>query len=340
MNHMETYDLGITVSADYIPIRKILEMAPLIEKMGYSQVSVPEIWGHDAVTLLANLATRTRTMVLSSGILNMYSRTPGLMAMTAATLDELSNGRFTLGLGLSGPAVVENFHGKKFERPLRHTKDFVNMVRLLLSGKRMDYSSQTLGEVKGFKLSLKLVRNNLPIHIAALGPKNVKLTAQIADGWIPVIMPLEAFQQEVKKIHTYLDEFEKDKSRFEITPFVLCAVSEDDSAMDYLRGHLAYYFGGMGTFYNNMLKRVGFEDEAHQIMLRWKNGDRKGAAAAVTDGLLEQTCVFGSASEAKQKISKIIAAGATRPLVSIPFGTPENIIMDTLRNLAPNTSDN
>ncbi|RMG30562.1 MAG: LLM class flavin-dependent oxidoreductase [Methanobacteriota archaeon] len=334
---MQSYNVGLTVSADYIPVNKILEMAPLVEKMGYSQVSVPEIWGHDAVTLLANLATRTQKMILSSGILNMYSRTPGVMAMTAASLDELSNGRFTLGLGLSGPAVVENFHGKKFEKPLTHTKDFISMVRMLLSGKRMDYSSETLGKVKGFKLSMKLTRTDLPIHLAALGPKNVKLTARIADGWIPVIMPLEAFQQEVEKIHGYLNEYGRDKGSFEITPFVLCAVSEDETAMDYLRGHLAYYFGGMGTFYNNMLKRVGFEDEARQIMLRWKNGDRKGAAAAVTDGLLEQTCVFGTPKEARNKMMKIINAGGTRPLVSLPFGSPENIVMDTLQSLAPNS---
>lgn len=330
------YNIGITVSADYIPFQKILEMAPLAEKMGYSQVSVPEIWGHDAVSLLANLATRTRKMILSSGILNMYSRTPGLMGMTAASLDELSEGRFTLGLGLSGPAVVENFHGKQFKKPLQHTRDYVTMVRKLLAGKRMDYESETLGTVKGFKLSLQLVRESLPIHLAALGPKNVKLTAEIADGWIPVIMPLEAFKQEVAKVHDYLEEFGKEKSSFEITPFVLCAVSEDEKAIDFLRGHLAYYFGGMGTFYNNMLKRVGFEDEAKQIMLRWKNGDRNGAAKAVTEDLLAQTCVFGSPDEAKRKIMRIIDAGATRPLVSIPFGTTENIVMDTLHNLAPN----
>ncbi len=330
-------ELGLTVSADYLPVHEILKLAPLAETLGFSQFAVPEIWGHDAVTLLANLATRTKKAILSSGIMNMYSRTPGTMAMTAASLDELSQGRFTLGLGLSGPAVIENFHGKKFSKPLAHTRDFVSMTKLLLSGKRMNYNSETLGNVKGFKLSLKLTRPKIPIHIAALGPKNVKLTAEIADGWIPVIMPLDAFKQEVKKIHRHLEDFGRNINEFEITPFVLSLTGTDDQVESLLRKHLAYYFGGMGTFYNNMLKRVGFENEAREIKLRWTNGDREGAAKAISDDLLQQTCVFGNKQEAKTKLKKIVEAGATRPLISLPFGTPKELAMQTIQTLAPAT---
>ncbi len=328
-------ELGLTVGADYIPAKKILELTPLAEQLGYSQFSVPEIWGHDAVSLMANLATRTTKAIVSSGILNMFSRTPGLMAMTAASLDELSNGRFTLGLGLSGPAVIENFHGRKFESPLEHTRDFVAMVRMLLNGQRMNYESKTLGKVKGFKLSFELFRKNLPIHIAALGPKNVKLTCEIADGWIPVIMPANAFAKEVETVHGYLESFDKEVKNFEITPFVLTAIGEEPETKMLLRGHLAYYFGGMGTFYNNMLQRVGFEKEAKEIRLRWLNGDRKGAAEAVSDELLKETCVFGSISQAKSKLNEFIKAGATRPLLSLPFGCPEDLAMNTIKALAP-----
>ncbi len=333
---MTNPSVGVVVGADYLPAKALLQYAPQIEALGYSQISVPEIWGHDSISLLANLAYITKSARLSTGILNMYSRTPGVVGMTAVSLDELSGGRFTVGLGLSGPKVIEGFHGRKFTKPLQHTRDFVTMLRLLLSGQRLDYQSDTLGLVKGFKLSVNPVRENQPIHIASLGPKNVKLTTEIADGWIPVIMPLNAFKEEVQTVYKHLDEFNKPRDSFQITPFVLAGIGSDPKTKLLLQGHLAYYFGGMGTFYNNMLKRIGYEEEAEDIRLKWLNGDRQGAALSVTDEILNQTCLMGSKNDAIEQLVRIMKAGATTPLVTVPFGSTVEMAVQTFTALAPN----
>ncbi|MDH5404606.1 MAG: LLM class flavin-dependent oxidoreductase, partial [Candidatus Heimdallarchaeota archaeon] len=290
--------IGITLSADYFPINQLIEMVPLVDQMGYSQISVPEIWGHDAFTLLSVLTQKTKSVTLATGIVNMFSRSPGTMAMTAASLDELSGGRFTLGLGLSGPKVIENWHGMKFTQPLTRTKEYIEVLRVMLKRERLDHQTSQLGEFKDFRISMRDFRSDIPIHIAALGPKNVELTAQIADGWIPVIMPLQAMSDKIKEIHTILEKNGKDKNTFQITPFIPTVIGNEPEKIANLKGHLAYYFGGMGTFYNNMLSRIGFEKEAETIISRWNLGDVKGASDAISEDLLNEICIFGSVDEA------------------------------------------
>lgn len=325
-------DLGIVLSSDYLPAHNLIKMAPLVDQLGYSQISVPEIWGHDAFSLISVLSQLTRKVELATGIVNIFSRTPATMAMTVASIDELSRGRFTLGLGLSGPAVIENLHGMKFEKPLTRTKEYVQVLRTLLNGRRLNHETSQLGHLKNFNLSIKNIRKDIPIHIAALGPKNIELTASIADGWIPVIMPIPAFKEEVEKIKSFIPA---DKSDFAITPFVLSILGEGEEELNLLRNHLAYYWGGMGSFYNNMLKRIGFEEEANTIMDLWNKGKIKDAVASVSDELLDLTCVFGDKDQMQEKMQDIINAGATRPLVTIPFKTNIEIATNTFHALAP-----
>ncbi len=322
--------IGMVLSADYLPVHQLLKFAPIIDKLGYAQISVPEIWGHDSVSLISALSQLTNNVKLSSGIINIFSRTAGLTAMTAASLSELSNGRFILGLGASGPKVIENFHGISFNKPLKRTKEYVDVLRTLLAGKRLAHDTTQIGKLRGFKLSFSNFKP-VPIHIAALGPKNIRQTAEIADGWIPVIMPIEAFREEVKRIKVYIH----DKNDFEVTPFVLSIIGDDPERLNLLRGHMAYYFGGMGTFYNNMLRRLGFVDEAENILDLWQKGKPQEAAAAVTDELLAQTCVFGSKDEAQERLINIIKAGATTPLLTIPFKTKTEYALETYQSLAP-----
>ncbi|MCE7734935.1 MAG: LLM class flavin-dependent oxidoreductase, partial [Candidatus Heimdallarchaeota archaeon] len=276
-------DLGIVLSSDYLPAHDLIKMAPLVDQLGYSQISVPEIWGHDAFSLISVLSQVTNKVELATGIVNIFSRTAATMAMTVASIDEMSRGRFTLGLGLSGPAVIENLHGMKFAKPMTRTKEYVEILRTLLNGKRLNHETSQLGNLRSFSISIKNIRKEIPIHIAALGPKNIELTANIADGWIPVIMPITAFKEEVEKVKSLVPA---DKSEFAITPFVLSIAGDEKEEMNLLRNHLAYYFGGMGTYYNSMLKRVGFEEEADIIMNLWKKGKIKEAVASVTDELL------------------------------------------------------
>ncbi len=323
-------EIGLVLSADYLPSKQIIKMAPLLDQLGYAQVSVPEIWGHDALSLLSILAQNTRKVRLATGIVNIFSRTPAVMAMTAASIDEVSRGRFVLGLGLSGPKVIENLHGMHFNKPIRRTREYVEVLRTLLAGKRLRYDSELLGNMTGFKISIRDIRPDIPIHIAALGPKNISQTARIADGWIPVIMPLPSFTQAVIDVKKEVPEG-KD---FAITPFVLTISGDEPHKMDLLRGHLAYYFGGMGSFYNNMLKRVGFEEEADTISDLWKRGKISEACAAVSDELLALTTVHGSQQEMEDQMIAIIKAGATCPLVTVPFKTSVEDATDTVTKIA------
>ena len=313
---MDHPKVGLVLSSDYFNPHKLIEVSPLIDQLGYHQISVPEIWGYDAISLLSILATTTKKVRLATGIVNIYSRTPAMMAMTAASLDKLSNGRFSLGIGVSGPVVIENLHGQQFAKPLQRTREYISVLRTLFDNKRLNHETTQLGNLKKFKLSIKDINPDIPIHIAALGPKNLELTAELADGWIPVIMPLEAFKTEVSKIKEHLGKYNRSMDNFEITPFVLALIGEEPEKINLLKGHLAYYFGGMGTFYNNMLKRIGYVEEADTIMNLWKRGKVVEAANNISDEILAKTCIFGSKEEAQEKLISFMNAGATIPLLS------------------------
>ncbi len=328
-------EIGIVISADYFPVNEIINLASFIDQLGFSQVSVPEMWGHDAVTLLSLLCHLTKKPRIASGIFNMFSRTPALVAQTSASLDELSNGRFVLGLGLSGPIVVEKWYGVPFKKPLKRTKEFVEIVRMILRGDRLEYDSEFFGRLENFKLAMKPPRKKIPIHIASLGPKNVELTARIADGWIPVMMPIESFKQEVLKVKKILKSEGRDPDSFAITPFVLSAVGRDEETKQLLRNHLAYYFGGMGDFYNNMLRRIGYEDEAGKIKEFWSKGDRRAAANVIGDDLLNEICVNGDEEESRAQLQRFFEAGATCPLLSLPFKSQTKHVLATYQALAP-----
>ena len=209
------------------------------------------------------------------------------MSMTAASIDELSGGRFTLGLGVSGPNVINYWHGMSFDKPLTRTREYVEVVRAMLNRERMNHETSQLGTIKDFKISIRDIRPNIPIHIAALGPKNMELTTEIANGWIPVIMPLKNFTEEVNNIHQHLEKLGRSKNDFAITPFIPTMVGTDPQAIETLKGHMAYYFGGMGEFYNNMLARFGFEDEARLIKQRWVKNDVSGARDVISEELLD-----------------------------------------------------
>ena len=328
-------EVGLVTSADYLPVQEIMRYVPVIEDLGFQEISVPEIWGHDSVSLLSLLCYHSKKAFISSGIINMFSRAPALVGMTATTLDELSQGRFILGLGLSGPRVIENWYGKSFTKPLKRTREFVEIVNTVTSGNVLNYNSEFYGRLQGFKLSMKPVRKRVPIHIAALGPKNVELTAKIADGWMPFTMPLPSFEKEVKRVEELLRKNRRERKSFTITPFVLAAVGDDEKTQYLLKKHLAYYFGGMGDFYNQLLRRSGFEEEASIIKEKWLARDKEGSIKAVSDELLALTTISGTADEAREKLLAFIKAGADRPLLSLPFGSTMELGLATYKALAP-----
>jgi len=322
-----------------------MQMVNEAERLGYDSAWAAEAWGSDAVTVLSWIAARTERIKVGSAILQMPARTPAMTAMTAVTLNELSDGRFLLGLGLSGPQVVEGWHGVPYGKPLGRTREYVSVVRAIVARQapvRHDgrhYQIPYQGDdATGLGKPLTLIthpRHRLPIYLASIGPKNVRLTAEIADGWLPVFFSPE----RAGEVHGpllaagFADSEEPEKaSRFDVVPSVAAIVADDtDRARMKLKPTLALYIGGMGAkgrnFYNDLACRYGYEAEARKIQDLYLDGKRKEATAAVPDALVDEVSLIGTRAMIRDRLEAWREAGVTTLSVQAPDAT-------TLRTLA------
>jgi F420-dependent oxidoreductase-like protein len=279
---------------------------------------MPEAWERNAVAVLAELAARTARIHLATGIINVFSRSPALIAMSAATLDEISGGRFRLGLGTSGARVIEDFHGVKFDQPLTRLRETIQIIRLLLSGERADFEGSCF-KLSRFKLGFKPIRDDLPIYVAALAPKSLFQLGELADGWLPAHWPREQLQEGITHIHAGARAAGRNASAIEIAPFVNVIVSDDRArARNRARLPVAYYMGGMGHYYHASLSRLGLGSEADRIRDLWQSGRPKEAIRAVTDEMVDRIAICGPAEQARERLDEICSRGATLPLVPIP----------------------
>ena len=309
------------------------------EELGYESVWAGESWGFDAFTTLAWLAGHTTRIGIGTHIATMFSRTPAMTAQSAASLDSISDGRLTLGLGTSGPIVVEQWHGQRWEQPLQRTREFVEIVRLALSGGRVDYDGRIF-RLRGFRLRDEPPRSAVPVMLASIGPRNVKLTGELADGWLPIFLRMDALPELRELLASGAARSGRDASAIEVAPAMLAAVSEHaaEQARDMARAHIAFYAGGMGTFYNRMLRRFGWTEEAERISREWARPNREGrpaAAAAVSDEMLDSTSAVGSPSQARERLEAAYGAGVTLPVLMFPYGADLPLLRDTLEVLAP-----
>ena len=298
--------------------RELIECVRAADACGYDSFWMPEAWERDAFTMLTDLATRTERINLGTGIINVFSRSPALIAMSAATLDEVSGERFRLGLGTSGARVVEDFHGVKFNKPLTRLKETIQIIRLLLGGERVDFSGECF-ELRRFKLGFKPLRSDLPIYVAALTPKSLRQVGEIADGWLPTHWPHARLEDGVAEILKGAEGGGRDATRIEVAPFVNVVVSDDVvGARNQARLPLAYYVGGMGDYYHASLSRMGFSAEANRVHALWQAGRRKDAMAAITEDMVDSIAICGSLKHCRARLDEIYALGATLPLIPIP----------------------
>lgn len=313
---------------------EIVEVVQQAEALGYESVWVGESWGRGGFTWLAQLACHTKTIKLATGITPVYSRTPALIAQTVASLDEISEGRVVLGFGTSGPIVIENWHGVPFDRPLRRTREYIEIVRLILSGERVHYQGQIF-QLKGFRLPFTPVRTTVPIYIASLGPHNLRLTGELADGWLPIYLAASHLPEFRRDLEAGATSVGRSLSAIDVAPYVLACVAEDaEAAKKLVRAHLAYYIGGMGTFYANLIARFGFVDEVGRVREAWGKGDRRTAAERVTEGMVASMAISGSPREGREQLERYRAAGVTLPIVSFAQGATRDMIRQTLEALA------
>lgn len=314
---------------------EIIDFAQLAEGLGYDSIWVPEMWGRDAFSILSVIALNTKRIKLGTGIVSVFSRTPAIIAQTIATLDEFSEGRIMLGLGTSGPVVIENWHGVKFDQPLRRTREYVEVIRLIISGQRVNYEGEIF-KLKNFRLQFNPFREVIPIYIASIGPKNITLTGEIADGWIPFLVPIEHFTQTEDYLRAGAEKGRRVFDNIKVCPYVPALVSDDEeTSRRLIKEYVAFYIGAMGTYYSGLIKRYGFHDEANSIVEAWKRGSKTEAIEAVSQTLLNSVAVTGSANAGRSKIEEFRKAGAHVPIVIFPPKSPREIVKVTIKNLAP-----
>lgn len=297
---------------------ELIECVRAADACGYDSFWMPEAWERDAFTLLAELAAKTERIGLATGIVNVFSRSPALIAMSAATIDEISGGRFRLGLGTSGARVIEDFHGIQFKKPLTRLKETVQIIRTLLSGERLDFKGECF-ELSRFKLGFKPLRPDIPIYIAALAPGSLRRIGEIADGWLPTHWPLARLGGGVAEIRAGAEAAGRDADRIDIAPFINVVVSDDvRAAREAARMPLAYYVGGMGDYYHASLARLGFPVEADRIRELWRSGRPRKAISAVTDEMVDAIAIYGSFDTCRARLDDARTQGATLPIIPIP----------------------
>ncbi len=314
---------------------EIIGFAQLAEGLGYDSIWVPEMWGRDAFSILSVIALNTKRIKLGTGIVSVFSRTPAIIAQTIATLDEFSEGRIMLGLGTSGPLVIENWHGVRFDRPLQRTREYVEIIRMIISGQRVNYEGEIF-KLKNFSLQFKPIREVIPIYIASIGPKNVTLTGEIADGWVPFLVPLKHYQQAEDYLRAGADKAGRKIDDIKVCPYIPALVSDDeDTSRRLIKEYIAYYVASMGTYYSGLISRYGFEEEADSIVNSWKKGSKEDAIKGVSESLLNSVAVAGSANAGRGRIEECRKAGADVPIIIFPPKATRDSVRQTINNLAP-----
>jgi F420-dependent oxidoreductase-like protein len=316
------WGLGLTAQQQLETVREA-------ERLGYDSVWAAEAYGSDTATVLAWLSGQTETINLGAAIFQIPARTPAMTAMTAATIDQLSGGRFKLGLGPSGPQVSEGWHGVRFAKQLLRTREYVDVVRMALRRERVEYHGESIdlplpdGPGKALKLTISPVQDPIPIYIAAIGPNNVKLVGEIADGWLPIFFSPE----NVDEFKPLLDEGAAKAGRtltaenFDMAPTVNVYITDDiETARNAMRPLIALYVGGMGSkeknFYNALVRRYGFDDAAEEVQNLYLDGKKNEAAAAIPEALIDKVTLCGSKDFVRDRLAVYRESGVGTLAVS------------------------
>ncbi len=306
--------------------------AQLADELGYDSFWLPEAWGYEMFSLLTEMAVKTKRIKLGTGIINVFSRSPGLIAMSAATVDEISGGRLILGVGTSGKRVIEGFHGRPFDKPLSQVKEVVRVTRALLSGKTLG------GELRPFRLEMKPLRADVPIYVAALKQKAIEQIAEIADGWIPTFWPYDKLSEGKASIATGAARAGRDASKIVTAPFTSALPIPGDGGTRMAKQIISFYIGGMGDYYIELLTRHGFGEECAKIAALYKDkATRAQAEDAVSDRMIEALTISGDPAHCVAELKRRRGLGMDLPILNLPTNMPWEIVESFIRAMAPAT---
>jgi probable F420-dependent oxidoreductase len=328
--------LGLCLRPSYGGVYSVDAMraqAVLADSLGYHSVWMAESWGQDAIPVLADLAASTRRITVGTAVLNVFSRSPSLLAMTAVTMSELYPQRFILGLGTGTKALIEGWHGIPFDRPVSRLTDALRVVRAVLSGQTVEYSGTTVA-ISGYRLRVPTGQPSGQIYVAALGQRGLALAAREADGWLPYLMSRAALPDRAAVIRQLAADSGRDGGPV-IAPLIVTCVNEDAAvARQQARRHIASYLGAMGPHYREFVAGNGYGDQVATITDAWRGGDRAAATSAVTDAMVDDIAVSGAPADCALQLRAWRAAGADLPILHFPSGTTAAGVELAIRGLA------
>jgi len=330
-----TRDVFLPVAAQP-SVDTLVEFSQLAEAQGYDRVWLPETWGRDAVTVLTTIAERTDEVGIGTSVANVYSRSPALLGQTAATLQEVSDGRFRLGLGPSGPALVAGWHGVDYDRPLRRTREYIDIVRQVLSGERLEYDGDIF-QLSGFRLRCDPPETPPKIDAAGMGPKSVELAGRFADGWHALMLTQDGLRDRLDDLRRGAELGNRDPDDVRVTLSLPCMALDDrERARRLISSHISFYLASMGTFYRKALARQGYEQIANKVASEWANGNKKEATDIVDEELVDALGVAGTPSECRERYATWEEIeGLDAVSVSFPRNAEPAEIQNTLRVFAP-----
>ena len=314
--------------------REVKDAAVLAESLGYSSLSMGESWGEDALTSLAQLAAVTSRIRVGTSIVPVFARSAANLAMAALNLDVMSEGRFFLGLGTSGRLVIEDLHGERFAKPLTRMREYIDVLRKAMRGERLDHDGELL-RVRRFQLRFTPRRADLPIYVAALSPPSLRLTGELADGWLPIFLAPERMKPLLADLEEGARAAGRSLADVAISPQVSIYVTDDvGAARDRERPHIAFYIGGMGVFYHQYMHRIGFGAEADRVRAAFAARDRDGAARLVTDEMVDAVTIIGPPRRCRDRMQAYFDTGVRE--VRLVFNEPDGrALIEGLRAVAP-----
>jgi F420-dependent oxidoreductase-like protein len=304
------------------------------ERIGVDSLWVPEVWGYDALTGLAHLAATTTRIGLGTFVVQLGSRTPALLATSALSLQDLSGGRFRLGIGVSGPQVMEGWHGVRFDRPVQATRETIEIIRTVSRGDKLEHAGEIyplpLPDSQGRALRPMVAPAHVPIYVAAMGPANLRLTGEVADGWLANLFIPESADVFLEPLRQGAAWAGRDLAELDLVAPVAVEITPDDDAAEeaarrHARGY-AFTIGAMGSgrtnFYNNTLRRLGYGDEVAEVERRWRAGQREQAAEAVPIEIGRRTNLIGTEATIAARVDLYRRAGITTLLAKLD-GSPD-----------------
>ncbi len=319
--------LGLLASMDS-DWKTSLEKVKIAEDLGFELVTTGEAWGVSSIPWLTILALNTSNIQIGTGIVNCFSRSPAALAQEFSVLDELSGGRMVFGLGTSGELVIEHFHGAKFERPLRRLREYVEIFNMLIAGEQLNYEGELFHLERGFRLEYQRPRDHIPVFIAAITPRSIRQTGEIADGIFPIHWPKAMFGQLREQLTEGARDAGRDPSALTIAAWTNAFVLDgdnDDEQWRAARQPLHHYVNRMGVFYWQMLERNGYEPEVAASRAAWAERDLEGAISAISEEMVRDIQVIGPPESVNEQLRERAELGADIQMLSMPPGDPAEV---------------